>query len=262
MHLDTLCIELFFLTVKWLVIWFQDTGCIPLTLHAFCPLWSALECLSHSWKICYYYVHIWHKILYCTDCLPYASICTLGGSRVSHSLPYSCCALSIGMMLQPASVSTSHSVFEMLAFLNCECQTGQICTWSPLVDMWCTVAVVLRPLTVTLDCAVPSLVRKYGIVYSWADCWSERLIDWEFLPALPDVWPHPLGCFYTGVYDTFSTLDHCTLIGVCCAWCHHDWAGLWGRCYFESLHYVYCLCNCLSPKVRSASLMIKVTDVI
>ena len=60
-------------------------------------------------------------------CPPYASMCTLGLSKASsHSLLKYCCALWSGMMLQPAPVSTSHSVLAMLEFGDCESHSGQM----------------------------------------------------------------------------------------------------------------------------------------
>ena len=82
-----------------------------------------------------------------TDCPLYASICTLGGFKVSsHSWPNSCWALWVGRMLQPAPVSTSLSVWRI--WDPWDCTTHSALMWSvSLLCIWWTFAVVLRHLT-------------------------------------------------------------------------------------------------------------------
>ena len=72
-----------------------------------------------------------HDPRLCTDCPPYALMCTLGlSSWPSHSWPSNCWALWAGRMLQPAPVSTSQSVWKTWDPLDCDTHRGLMCSVS------------------------------------------------------------------------------------------------------------------------------------
>ena len=135
---------------KYVGAWSLGTRHIPLPLPVLCQVWSVLLCwLLQIWLEMLYYQHAGarHMSLDYAVCPPYASICTLGGSRVlSHSWLNNCWALWVGRMLQPAPVLTSQSVWETWDSWDWATHSGLMCSVC-LLCMWCTLAVVLRHLT-------------------------------------------------------------------------------------------------------------------